>query len=158
MTYAGTVYRTYLVACLNTLNLASTLKLGESVQKAPFNNLCFQVAGICGIPCFENMGPYPSQCRNNGIIDPMLLSSNDTKKYTTNKTTSHWATNLSVIEWLVLIVIYLDTFGTMQTRSFCFTFPGLILRSLPFLAGRPTEMDSAQACFVSGRRYLVFLI
>ena len=121
-TCIGTVYRTYLVACLNTLNLASTLKLGESVQKAPFNNLCFQVAGICGIPCFENMGPYPSQCREDGIIDPMLLSSNDTKKYTTNKTTSHWATNLSVIEWIVLIVIYLDTFGIVSLWSWGYYF------------------------------------
>ena len=146
LTWAGAVYRTHLVACLNTLDLAVKLELGETIKKPPFNDICFQVAGICGIPCFENSGPYPSQCRGDGVIDPSLLSTNESMTYTTDKMTSTWASSLNEVEWVVLLVIFLDTFCMIVSTFICFNVStsAIILKSLPFLSGRPTEVNSTQ--------------
>lgn len=133
----GGVYHNYLVICLNTQDIATTLTLGQMVEGPPFNDRCFQMEGICGIPCVssEDM-PDPTSC-TNGYLDPLLLTSNKTKHYDTLVMTSVWMSGLNWVEWVVIITIFLDCFGN-------------VLRYLPVVSGRPTELESARNCLCEG--------
>ena len=79
----GGVYNTYLVACLNVNNMATYLKKGEIIRPPPFNDRCFQVDGVCGVPCarLTNINgehiQEPPYC-HNGKIDRSLLITNAT--------------------------------------------------------------------------------
>lgn len=133
----GSVYHNYLVACLNTQDLAFNLKLGEKVTGPPFNDRCFQVDGICGTPCFDaGDGPFPILC-DRGSIPTDLLGSNETNVYETGDYTTIWGKNLDWIEWVVIMVIFFDTFGN-------------VLRGLPVVSGRPTEIESSRTCMIEG--------
>jgi hypothetical protein len=125
------------VICLNTQDISTTLSLGDRVVGPPFNDRCFQMEGVCGIPCVSSADmPDPSSCES-GYLDPMILSSNKTKTYDTLVMTSVWMSGLSWIEWVVLITIFFDCFGN-------------ILRYLPVVSGRPTELESARNCLCEG--------
>jgi hypothetical protein len=133
----GGVYHNYLVVCLNTQDISTTLGLGDRVEGPPFNDRCFQMQGVCGIPCVSSFEmPDPSSCEN-GYLDPLILSTNKTKTYDTLAMTSVWMSGLSWIEWVVLITIFFDCFGN-------------ILRYLPVVSGRPTELESARNCLCEG--------
>lgn len=133
----GGVYHNYLLICLNTQDLATSMELGEEVEGAPFNDRCFQMEGICGIPCVSSEdSPDPTSCAN-GHLDPIILSTNKTKHYDTLVMTSVWMSGLNWVEWVVIITIFLDCFGN-------------ILRFLPVVSGRPTELESARNCLCEG--------
>lgn len=133
----GGVYPNYLVICLNTQDIATNLNLGDSIEGLPFNDRCFQMEGICGIPCVSSEGMAdPSSC-NNGYLNPNLLSTNKTKTYDTLVMTSVWMSGLNWIEWVVLVTIFFDCFGN-------------VLRYLPVVSGRPTELESARNCLCEG--------
>jgi hypothetical protein len=134
----GTVYRNYLVVCLNNQDLAATMNLGARIHKPPFNDLCFQMTGICGIPCVASAGSTvePEVC-SNGVMDMSALGYNTTHVKKIYKTTAIWSSGLGWVEWIVLITIFLDCFGN-------------ILRFFPALSGRPTELESARNCICEG--------
>jgi hypothetical protein len=125
------------VICLNTQDISTTLNLGDFVEGPPFNDRCFQMQGICGIPCVssEDM-PDPSSC-DSGYLNPSILSTNKTKTYDTLVMTSVWMSGLNWIEWVVLVTIFFDCFGN-------------VLRYLPVVSGRPTELESARNCLCEG--------
>jgi hypothetical protein len=135
----GGVYHNYILACMNTLNLADELELGEKIRDPPMNDRCFQMAGICGIPCVDStIGEdvqYFKGC-DNGIIDLAQITSNATETYDTGEFTSIWGDG-NWVEWIVLITIFLDCFGN-------------VLRYLPVMSGRPTELESARSCLCEG--------
>ena len=133
----GGVYRNYLVVCLNAHDLATTYHLGDPIHKPPFNDLCFQMLGICGIPCVSSEGLVDPTACNNGMIDMDTIALNHTVVDKIDKTTSVWMSGLNWIEWLVLITIFLDCFGN-------------VLRYFPVVSGRPTELESARSCTCEG--------
>ena len=45
--------KTYLVICLNNQDIAKEYSLGQPVQPAYFNDRCFNVHGVCGVPCAD---------------------------------------------------------------------------------------------------------
>lgn len=132
----GSIYNNYLVACLNVKNLANTLKKGAPIPGPPFNDRCFQLAGVCGVPC-SALGEkqYPPHC-SNGQINPAELTSNSTFEKTT-VTGTKWGSTLTPFDWLVLITIFFDTVGN-------------ILRFMPILCGRPTDIEAAKSVQCSG--------
>jgi hypothetical protein len=134
----GDVYSNYLVACLNINNVATKYSKGEAVPGPPFNEQCFQIATICGVPCSDlSNGQYPPSC-NNGIVDETLLVSNGTVTSISGVVSPIvWASGLSVVDWVVLIVIFLDCFAN-------------ILRFLPILSGRPAEVQSGKSIVCEG--------
>lgn len=134
----GGVFNNYIVACLNINNLANTLKLGETIPGPPFNDRCFQVEGICGVPCASDA--YPPYC-DGGVMDQSLLVSNGTETEYLGEGPVVWGAQLTVIDWIVLIVMFLDTFST-------------ILRFMPVLSGRPTEMEAARDVQCTGAAVL----
>jgi hypothetical protein len=137
MACLGGVYHNYLVICLNTQDLATTLALGDRIEGPPFNDRCFQMEGICGIPCVSSADmPDPSSC-DSGYLNPNILSTNKTKTYDTLVMTSVWMSGLNWIEWVVLVTIFFDCFGN-------------VLRYLPVVSGRPTELESARNCLCEG--------
>ena len=77
----GNVYNTYLVTCLNTYGIATWLPRGESIVGPPFNDRCFQVAGICGVPCINTNSKRKKQellyCKG-GQIPVEYLATNGT--------------------------------------------------------------------------------
>ena len=132
----GNIYNNYLVACLNVKNLANTLKKGAPIPGPPFNDRCFQLAGVCGVPCSALSGQqYPPHCQN-GQINPAELISNSTFEKTT-VTGTEWGSTLTPFDWLVLITIFFDTVGN-------------ILRFMPILCGRPTDIEAAKSVQCSG--------
>lgn len=134
MACLGQIYNNYIVACLNVKGLANKLKKGEVIDGFPFNDRCFQVAGVCGIPCSDST-QYPPHCYN-GIINPNEFTSNtteDTKETTSNK----WGESLDAFDWIVILTIFFDTVGNL-------------LRFMPILCGRPTDLESAKSVQCSG--------
>lgn len=135
----GGVFSNYLVTCLNNRNLAVNLNLGESVGRPPFNDQCFQLTGVCGSPCIDSTthgGQYPKNCIE-GVIPMDLLVTNVSKQVETGSDNVVWGGNLHFIEWVVLMVLFFDTFGN-------------ILRGLPILSGRPSDINAARTCHVHG--------
>lgn len=133
----GGVYNNYLVACLNIQNLAFAAKKGDVIRGPPFNDRCFQLETMCGVPCVQlDGGQYPPQC-DKGSIDRDMLIGNTTTEGTTYKEPKGWGQGLSTVDWLILITIFLDTIGNF-------------LRFLPVLSGLPTEVESAKSVQVSG--------
>ena len=136
----GGVYHNYILACMNTLNLADELELGEKIRDPPMNDRCFQMAGICGIPCVDStIGEdvkYFKGC-DDGVLDLSMITSNATETYDNGDFTSIWGDGINWVEWIVLATIFLDCFGN-------------ILRYLPVMSGRPTELESARSCLCEG--------
>lgn len=136
----GGVYHNYILACMNTLNFADELELGEKIRDPPMNDRCFQMAGICGIPCVDStIGDdvkFFKGC-DNGVLDISMITSNATETYDNGNFTSIWGDGINWVEWIVLITIFLDCFGN-------------ILRYLPVMSGRPTELESARSCLCEG--------
>lgn len=133
----GGVYHNYLVICMNTGDLATTHKLGDKVEGPPFNDRCFQIDSLCGIPCVSSVGmPDPEGCAD-GKVELDLLVSNETRTFDTDKKESKWMSGINWVEWVVLITIFFDCFGNL-------------LRYLPVLSGRPTELESARSCLCEG--------
>ena len=135
----GSVYHNYVLACMNTLNLADELELGEKIRDPPMNDRCFQMVGTCGIPCVDSQSgefEYFTGC-DNGVLDLSKISSNATETYGSGEMTSVWGSGIDWVEWIVLITIFLDCFGN-------------ILRYLPVMSGRPTELESARSCLCEG--------
>jgi hypothetical protein len=133
----GGVFHNYLILCLNTFDLATTLHLGDPVRGPPFNDRCFQMKGMCGIPCVssDNM-PNPDYCLD-GELDLSAISVNETLVVKTGSVHADWMTGINWVEWVVLITIFFDCFGN-------------VLRYLPVLSGRPTELESARNCQCEG--------
>jgi hypothetical protein len=76
----GGVYNNYLVACLNLGNIAGTTKKGETVNGPPFNDRCFQVQGICGVPCVDlSNGQYPPMCEDGFLERDEMIITNTTE-------------------------------------------------------------------------------
>ena len=136
----GGVYHNYILACMNTLNFADELELGEKIRDPPLNDRCFQMAGICGIPCVDSTIGDDVQffkgC-DNGVLDLTYLVSNATETFDSGKFTSVWGSGINWVEWIVLATIFLDCFGN-------------ILRYVPVMSGRPTELESARSCLCEG--------
>ena len=76
----------------------------------PYNQPLYLAANLTGTVLYDNTG---------------------VKKY-------KWATHFSIIDWIVFLAIFFDTFGA-------------ILKFLPILSGKPTEMESAKAVKCSGK-------
>lgn len=139
----GEVYSNYMVICLNNRNLANTLELGESVGNAPFNDKCFQLATACGTTCVDSSsggGQYPISC-DAGAIPQSLLVTNKTETRHTGSDNIEWGGDLHFIEWFILLVIFVDTVGN-------------ILKALPLVSGRPTELESSRLCRLDGQAVL----
>jgi hypothetical protein len=135
----GGVYSSYIAVCLNNRDLAMGLSLGEPVEGPPFNDRCFQMSAPCGTVCVNsatNGGQYPPSC-SNGAIDLSLLTTEGEVTQTIEGDDIEWGGGLHFIEWIVLLVIFLDTFGN-------------ILKSLPMVSGRPTELESSKLCCLDG--------
>jgi hypothetical protein len=135
------VYNNYLVACLNLGNIAGTTKKGQVVNGPPFNDRCFQVQGMCGVPCADlTGGQHPPSC-TEGIIDQDILINNNITEITRLEHATPWAYDLSLIDWIILITIFLDTLGN-------------IMRFLPMLVGPPTSTESSASVTCSGTAVL----
>lgn len=133
----GSVYPNYLVICMNTGDLFSQYNLGDKVEGPPFNDRCFQIDGLCGIPCVSSVGMVYQKGCLDGKIDIDLLVSNETRTFDIESVTSVWMSGINWVEWVVLITIFFDCFGNL-------------LRYLPVLSGRPTELESARNCLCEG--------
>mmetsp|Transcript_3692 Transcript_3692/g.5713 ORF Transcript_3692/g.5713 Transcript_3692/m.5713 type:complete len:1372 (+) Transcript_3692:182-4297(+) len=133
----GGVYHNYLVICMNVFNIAMEYSLGEKVEGPPFNDRCFQVDGICGVPCVSSEDAPDFRGCEAGVIDKDMMVSNETRTFDTGHVKSEWMSNVNWVEWVVLVTIFFDTFGN-------------ILRFMPVLSGRPTELESARSCLCEG--------
>ena len=140
----GSVYNNYLVACLNLNNFASQYKGGDPIALPPFNDRCFQIAGTCGIPCAKldkvhGKRQEPPHCRN-GQFNIGKLIGNVTENDSVNSV-SDWGGGLTIFDWITLLTIFFDTIGN-------------IMRFLPILCGRPTDVESAKSVQCSGAAVL----
>ena len=100
-----------------------------------------------------NKPQYPPGCfpdKNSTYYgtnaEPLYLKANLTGDFLVEDTGEHtlkWATHFSAVDWLVLLAIFFDTFG-------------MILKFMPILSGRPTEMESAKEIKCSGRGSVSF--
>lgn len=138
MACLGRVFHNYIVGCLNVRDIALELNKGDLIEGPPFNDRCFMVEGICGVPCLDSdaNGQQPFNCEG-GKIPLDLLISNTSDTYSTGEITAVWASNISWVEWIVILTIFFDCFGNL-------------LRFLPALSGRPTELESARSCICEG--------
>ena len=135
----GSVYSNYLVVCLNNKNLVSTMDLGDSVGKPPFNDDCFQLTSTCGTTCVDSTtggGQYPLNC-DEGVIPQSKLVTEKSETVSSGSADIDWGGDLHFIEWFILIVIFCDTIGN-------------ILKALPMTSGRPTELESSRHCRLDG--------
>jgi hypothetical protein len=134
----GRVFHNYIVACLNVRDYALNLDKGDAIESPPFNDRCFMVDGICGVPCLDAKGSnqHPYLC-DKGKIPLDLLVSNSSKTFQTGYVEAIWASNINWVEWIVIFTIFFDCFGN-------------ILRYMPVLSGRPTELESAKSCLCEG--------
>lgn len=135
----GNVYSNYLVVCLNNKNLVTTLDLGDSVGKPPFNDDCFQLTSACGTTCVDSTsggGQYPVNC-NAGTIPESKLVTEKSETLSSGSADIDWGGDLHFIEWFILLVIFFDTIGN-------------ILKALPMASGRPTELESSRHCRLDG--------
>ena len=75
----------------------------------------------------------------NEKIESDYINSNKNEEYFQGEKTSQWGENFSIIDWIVIITIFFDTFGN-------------ILKFLPVLSGRPAEVESAKnvVCYGTG--------
>ena len=144
----GDVYSTYLVACLNVKNLASTYTLGETISGPPFNDRCFMLQGICGVPCVKtNDKATPPNCfqgfMNESDLYGKIRSENDNTGYNYSwgfgkEVLPFW---MRAIDWIVIMTIFFDTFSN-------------ILRFLPLLSGGPSEIQAAKRIKLHGSAIL----
>jgi len=121
-------------------NIASQYKGGDVIEDPPFNDRCFQMTGICGIPCatldrFDARKQEPPHC-HNGKFDLGKLIGNVTNDGSKNSE-SKWGGSLNAFDWIVLFTIFFDTVGN-------------VMRYLPILCGRPTDVESAKSVQCSG--------
>jgi len=132
----GGVYNNYLVTCLNVKGYANKHKKGEVIDGPPFNDRCFQLAGVCGVPGSQLGGKqYPPHCYN-GQVDTTQLTSNSTGEHVVI-TSTKWGKTFNVFDWIVIFTIFFDTVGNL-------------LRFMPILCGRPTDIESAKSVQCSG--------
>ena len=137
MACLGGVYNNYLVACLNIQNLAFSYKKGDVIRPPPFNDRCFQLEAICGVPCATlDGGQYPPKC-DKGFVKNSLLIGNTTTEDSTFKKGTEWGQGLNFVDWLILGTIFFDTLAN-------------VFRFLPVLSGLPTEVESTKSVQCSG--------
>ena len=138
----GNIYNNYLVACLNVRNLANQLKLGEKIKGPPFNDRCFQIEGICGVPCSSLSGGQTiPHCSSDGTLSKSLLMINATVIDDDGVELTGWGSTFNMWDWIVLITVFLDTLGNF-------------MRFLPLLSGRPADVESSKSVQCSGTAVL----
>jgi hypothetical protein len=125
----GPIANTYVVACLNLEALAFSVPKSHAVVGPPFDDRCFQMDTACGVPCIDATPNYVDipYCTDGKIDLSWLTTVNSTVNVMKEAGIEQgWGSALNFFDWLVLIVIFLDTFGNM-------------LRFLPIISGRPFE-------------------
>ena len=133
----GEVYNTYIVGCLNNNGFANELERGQEVRGPPFNDRCYQVAGVCGVPCAKLGDQSNPRFCDNGIIPVHLLATNGTEQGPGFDEEAKWGSSLTIVDMIVIFVIFLECFGAM-------------MKALPVLTGSPTQADLHKDVQVTG--------
>lgn len=79
----------------------------------------------------------PQRRRVIGVLLVMSICSPFIFRYALGLKGETWASNLDGVEWLVLAVVFLGCIGS-------------IIKLLPVICGRPTDLEASQACILEG--------